>query len=344
MTNDSLDSNQSHNHNLHKPNHNNNYKCKYMVTGGNGLIGSAIQSIVKKTDSEEAEWIFLSSADGDLRNRDQTIEIFEKYKPEFVIHLAAKVGGLFKNMSEKLEFFRENMAINDNVVQCCHSFGVKKCICCLSTCIFPDTTSYPIDETMIHLGPPHHSNEGYAYAKRMLDILTKLYNERYPNGCKFIPVIPTNIFGPNDNFDLNSGHVIPNLINKAHESKTLSVPLVVFGSGKPKRQFIYSLDLAKLIVLVLNNYQSTDPIILSVGEDQEISISDAVNVISKVAELNQPIVYDLTKADGQFKKTANNSKLINWLRTEKIDFEFTPFDEAISKTWEWFQMNKIDSI
>lgn len=313
--------------------------CKVLVTGGRGLIGHAIQSITKNDDSNE--WIFVGSSDADLRMLDQTDALFQKHRPQYVIHLAAKVGGLFKNMAEKLEFFRDNMAINDNVLQCCHIYGVKKCICCLSTCIFPDQTTYPIDETMIHNGPPHPSNEGYAYAKRMLDVLVRLYNERYQDGCKFVSIVPTNIFGPHDNFNLDSGHVIPNLIKKTYDAKDLSVPLVVYGSGKPKRQFIYSLDLARLILMVLDRYETTEPMILSVGENDEISITDAAQTIASVAQFDQPIIYDTSKADGQYKKTANNSKLMNWIKEQNIDFIFTPFEQAIRETCQWYILNQI---
>jgi len=148
-----------------------------MVTGGSGLVGKGIQAALEKgrvgpTPANE-RWVFLSSKDADLRDAESTRLVFAKHKPTYVIHLAAMVGGLFKNMSHKVEFWRENVAMNDNVMHCSKEFGVKKLVSCLSTCIFPDKTSYPIDETMIHNGPPHRSNEGYAYAKRMIDVLNR---------------------------------------------------------------------------------------------------------------------------------------------------------------------------
>ena len=128
---------------------------------------------------DDERWIFLSSKDGDLRNSYETKNVFKLYKPTHVIHLAAMVGGLFKNMKSNLQFFQDNMAINHNVLESCNEFNVKKCISCLSTCIFPDEINYPIDETMIHDGPPHSSNEGYAFAKRMLEVESRLYNRYY---------------------------------------------------------------------------------------------------------------------------------------------------------------------
>ena len=164
-----------------------------MVTGGTGLYGSAIKTYVDQTASEQgATWVFLSSKDGDLRDRAQTEAIFERVKPTHVVHLAAMVGGLFANMAKKVEFYRENMLMNDNVMECCRIYEVEKLVSCLSTCIFPDKTSYPIDESMVHDGAPHSSNEGYAYAKRMIEVMNRCYAEEY--GCKFTAVIPTNIY------------------------------------------------------------------------------------------------------------------------------------------------------
>uniref|UniRef100_A0AC34GD59 NAD-dependent epimerase/dehydratase domain-containing protein n=1 Tax=Panagrolaimus sp. ES5 TaxID=591445 RepID=A0AC34GD59_9BILA len=147
-----------------------------LVTGGSGLVGTAISKVVIGGECRVNEnWKFISSSDCDLTDLEAVRRLFEAVKPTHVIHLAAMVGGLFHNMSHNLEFFTKNMAINQNVLQCCHEFDVKKCVSCLSTCIFPDKTSYPIDETMIHNGPPHPSNFGYSYAKRMIDVLNHGY-------------------------------------------------------------------------------------------------------------------------------------------------------------------------
>lgn len=151
-------------------------KQTVLVTGGGGLVGKAISHVLENEKSPlfgkrpNEEWIFLTSKDGDLRSMEATKQIFEKYKPTKVLHLAALVGGLFKNMNRKAEMYRDNMLINDNVIHTAYLTGVEKLVSCLSTCIFPDKTTYPINETMIHDGPPHDSNIGYAYAKRMIDI------------------------------------------------------------------------------------------------------------------------------------------------------------------------------
>lgn len=195
-----------------------------LVTGGSGLVGQAVQHIIASGNDDVRfgkrkgeTWIFLTSKEGDLRKMEATREIFEKYRPTHVLHLAAMVGGLFRNMKYKAEMYRDNVLINDNVIHCAHENKVKKVVSCLSTCIFPDKTTYPIDETMIHNGPPHDSNFGYAYAKRMIDVQNQSYYEQY--GDHFTSVIPTNIFGPFDNYDLENAHVIPGLIHKCHLAK-----------------------------------------------------------------------------------------------------------------------------
>ena len=151
-------------------------------------------------------------------------------------------------------------------------------ISCLSTCIFPDKTTYPIDETMVHRGPPHFSNEGYAYAKRMIEVMDRLYAEEY--GCHFTAIVPTNIYGPYDNYEIEGGHVVPGLIHKFYKAKQAGEPVVVWGSGKPLRQFIYNIDMGELILWVLREYEEIQPIILSVDEADEVSISEVVEYVA----------------------------------------------------------------
>ncbi|KAI5714023.1 hypothetical protein M8J76_009704 [Diaphorina citri] len=236
-----------------------------LVTGGTGLVGKAIEKIVKEEEKRDDEtWIFL----------------FSKYKPTHVIHLAAMVGGLFHNMSHNLDFFRVNMKINDNVLDTSYKQGVKKVVSCLSTCIFPDKTTYPIDETMVHNGPPHPSNFGYSHAKRMLDVLNKAYYQQH--GVTYTSVIPCNVFGPHDNYNLESSHVIPGLIRKLYDTiEKGGDEFKVLGTGKPLRQFIYSLDLARLFIWVLREYDSVEPIILSVDEKDEVTIAEVAEAIAK---------------------------------------------------------------
>lgn len=220
------------------------------------------------------------------------------------------------------------------MLQVSYETGVQKVISCLSTCIFPDKTSYPIDETMVHNGPPHSSNYGYSYAKRLIDVANHAYNEQH--GCNFTSVVPCNVFGPYDNFNLKAAHVVPALIHKLYDAKQRGDDkFVVFGSGKPLRQFIYSMDLARLFLWVLREYNEIDPIILSVDESAEVSIKQVAEEISKAFDFKGEIVFDTTQSDGQFKKTASNAKLRKYLP----DFKFTPFPKAVKETVDWYMKN-----
>ncbi|CAH0392509.1 unnamed protein product [Bemisia tabaci] len=306
-----------------------------LVTGGSGLVGQAIKKVVETEKREGEKFVFLSSKDGDLADAEATRKIFEKYRPTHVIHLAAKVGGLFDNMAHNLDFLRQNIHINDNVLQTSYETGVFKVVSCLSTCIFPDKTTYPINETMVHNGPPHNSNYGYSYAKRLIDISNRGYYDQY--GKIFTSVIPCNVFGPHDNFNLKSSHVIPGLIRKLYDAMERGdKEFVVLGSGKPLRQFIYSLDLAKLFLWVLREYDEVEPVILSVDEKDEVSIEEVARLIAKSFSYQGMIRFDSSAADGQYKKTACNNKLRSLIGTE---FKFTPLAEAIQETVAWFQNN-----
>jgi GDP-L-fucose synthase len=303
-----------------------------MVTGGTGLVGKAIEYSVREENNSNDKWIFLSSKDCDFRSSTETEDLFNRIKPTHVIHLAAFVGGLYKNMRCNADFLRDNLLINDNVLFNSHKHNVVRLVSCLSTCIFPDKTSYPIDETMLNNGPPHKSNYGYAYAKRLIAAQNMAYNEQY--GHHFTSVIPTNVFGPNDNYNIEDSHVIPGLIHKCMLAVENKTPLVISGTGSPLRQFIYSRDLARLIIWTLHEYPEIDPIILSVGADEEISIKTVATAIAKEFGLSD-LKFDPTKADGQHKKTACNDKLRKYLP----DFKFTPFEVAIKESVDWFKQN-----
>lgn len=315
-----------------------------LVTGGSGLVGNGIKSVIRKEEGSEksfnVKWIFLSSKDGDLSDVSQTEKIFETYKPTHVIHLAAMVGGLFYNMRANLDFFRKNMSINDNVLQMSYKYNVQKVVSCLSSCIFPHEVVYPITENMLHNGKPHNSNFGYSYAKRMLDVMNQAYQEIIDLEAKkgenriFTSIIPCNIYGPYDNFDLEKGHVIPNLIHKAYLSKNEN-EFKMCGTGKAQRQFIYSQDLGRLLIWVIFNYKEKEPIILSVDEQDEISINDVAKIILKSMNMKHTIKYSINEEDGQFKKTVSNAKIKKYLP----DFKFTPIDAGIKETIEWFENN-----
>jgi len=310
-----------------------------LVTGGNGLVGSAIQKILFEDLSSllnislnSYTFIFSTSKDCNLLNYDDTFNYFSLVNPVFVIHLAAKVGGLFRNMNNKVEMYLDNIKMNNNVLEVCHKLKVTKVVSCLSTCIFPDKVEYPINETMLHIGEPHSSNNTYSYAKRMLDILSKAYQEQYDDN--FICIIPTNIYGPNDNFNLADSHVIPGLIHKCYLAKKNNEPFVIYGSGSPLRQFIYSIDLARLILWSLFVYDKRDTIILSNSEKDEISIKTVASEIASIFEYDN-IKFDTTRSDGQYRKTADNSKLLSYLP----NFKFTDIKTGLKETISWFNEN-----
>lgn len=307
-------------------------KMKILVTGGKGLVGSAIQSISHKY-SNKYDFFFAGSKDCDLTNYKNTKIFFEKVKPDYIIHLAAEVGGLYKNMNYKVDMLEKNLSINTNVLKCGHELKVKKIISCLSTCIFPDKTTYPINEEMLHNGPPHKSNDAYAYAKRILEVQSKAYQEQY--GDNFICVIPTNIYGPNDNYSLENGHVIPALIHRCFLNKQNGEKFIVRGTGKPLRQFIYSEDLADLIMWTLEEYNDKESIILSVDEKDEVSIEDVARNIAKTFDYEEMVEFDISFSDGQYKKTTDNGKLVKLYG----NYKFTKIEDGIQKSVEWFTKN-----
>jgi GDP-L-fucose synthase len=303
---------------------------RLLVTGSNGLVGSQFKG----------DLIAITSKVCDLRDKKQTEDVFNFYtnietQKDFavdkIIHCAAKVGGVGGNMKYKGDFFYDNIMINTNVIEAARKYGVKKLVAFLSTCVFPNDIEYPLTESKIHLGPPHNSNDAYAYSKRMSEVQIRAYREQY--GLNYTSVIPTNIYGPNDNFDIENGHVIPSLIHKCYLARENGTDLKIWGSGQPLREFIYSKDVAELTLWVLENYNESEPIILSTSE--EISIKDVVGVIVEAMNFKGNVIFDKTKPDGQFRKPSDNSKLMSYLP----DFKFTPFDVGIKETVEWFEKN-----
>lgn len=303
-----------------------------LITGGTGLVGSAIKTISKDYESKY-NFIYVERKMCDLLNYNSTLAYFMENKPDYVIHLAANVGGLFKNMENPVQMLEENLLINLNVVKAAHFVKVEKLIACLSTCIFPDKTTYPISENDLHNGPPHTSNEGYAYSKRIVQTLCNSYNKQY--GEKFVCIIPTNIYGPYDNFNLNDAHVIPALIHKCFLAREKREKFIVSGTGTPLRQFIYAEDLAKNIMWVLEEYNETEPIILATDEADEISIEQVARIIAREFDYEQFLEFDTTKADGQYKKTASNQKF----RKYNPDFSFSKIEKGLQDTISWFKQN-----
>ena len=288
-----------------------------LVTGGRGLVGSSLSGDINRVGSEF-----------DLRDKAVTDKLFSDLSPKNVIHCAARVGGLGGNMNHKGEFFYDNIMMNTNVIESCRIHNVKKLVCFLSTCVFPSDVEYPLTEKKIHLGPPHNTNDSYSYAKRMAEVQIRAYREQY--GLNYVTVIPSNIYGPNDNFDLANGHVVPSLIHKCYLAKKNNTPFKIWGSGKPLREFIFSKDVGKLTEWVLDNYEGEEPLILSTSD--EVSIKDVVNLIVKHMSFDGEVIWESDKPDGQFRKPSDNSKLLSYLP----DFKFTSLDEGLKETIDWF--------
>lgn len=292
---------------------------KVLVTGGNGLVGSALDADVR------------IGREIDLRDPHQTLELFKYHQPTHVIHCAAKVGGVGGNMSHKGEYFYDNIMMNTNVIESARLVNVQRLVNFLSVCIFPDDVEYPLTEQKIHLGKPHFSNDAYAYAKRMSDVQINAYREQY--GINYTSVIPTNIYGPNDNFSLVHGHVIPMLMHKLYLAQRDNTDFVVWGSGKAKREFIYSKDLGRLVTWVLDEYVEPEPIILSTAE--EVSIADLVDILVQSFYFKGRVIFDTSKPEGQYRRPSDISKIKHYLP----NFQFTPMETAIRDTVEWFINN-----
>lgn len=296
-----------------------------LVTGSNGLVGSALREIIKD------DVYFASREDADLTNYAETEELFLRVKPDKVIHLAALVGGIGGNLMHSGEYFRNNLQININTLEAARKVGVKRLVSFMSTCVFPNDGPYPLTPDSLHLGQPHPSNFGYAYAKRMLEVQSRAYRAQW--GLDYVVAIPTNIFGPHDNFNLVEGHVVPALIHKTFIAKETKSNLTVWGSGKPLREFIYSKDVATLTLWMLENYSESEPLILTSGK--EIAINELVTTVTSEMGFKGDIHFDETKPDGQFRKPSSNSALLEKLS----DFQFTSLDLGIKKTVEWFESN-----
>ena len=289
---------------------------KILVTGGSGLVGSCVKG--KKPSFSEV----------DLMREDDISEYIIDHKLDYVINCAAKVGGVKENKNKPGEFFRDNMQMTLNLFEACRKTGVKKILNVLSTCVFPDVASYPLTPDQLHKGEPHSTNFAYAYAKRMIEVMSRAYRQQY--NLNAVSVIPCNVYGPRDNFNLESSHVLPALIHKCYLAKINNTDLHVWGTGKPTREFIYSEDLGSILNWTLENYDNTDPLIVS--SDQEISISALVDKITTAMEFSGNIIYN-NELDGQLKKPSDNSEF------NKRKMKLTSIDEGIEKTVNWFVSN-----
>lgn len=297
-----------------------------LVTGSGGLIGHAIQRVGGHEDI-----FFADRSHADLTRAHEVEDLFSRVRPTRVVHLAARVGGIGGNINAAGQFFYENSLINTNVLEVARRNEVKKLVSLMSTCIFPNDATYPLTPEQLHLGEPHPSNFGYAYAKRMLDVQNRAYHAQW--GLQYFSAIPTNVYGPFDNFSLDEGHVVGSLIHKAFRSKASGMPLQVWGSGRPLREFVYADDVAQILLSLIKDYTGVSPVIIT--NAQETSIRTLVEVIVQSFGFTGEIEFDSTKPDGQLRKPSSRSGLNSMLPK----FSFTELEIGIRKTVKWFEQN-----
>lgn len=311
------------------------------VSGGTGLLGNALISLLKE---EHFNVLAPTSRDLNFLNKNQIeqyLSVFECVdgqgmysKITHAFHLAAKVGGVKANSDALGTFYHDNIVMNTNFLQSCLKYNIPKVVSVLSTCVYPDApyVSYPLTEDQLHLGPPHDSNFGYAYAKRMLDVQTRAYRKQY--GVNYVTVIPNNLFGEYDNFHLEDSHVIPALMRKIWEAKLNNKPTVeIWGDGSPLREFTYSGDIANILLKVAEEYNEEQP--LNIGNTEEHSIASVAKKLVEYLEYDGKLFFNTDKPSGQFRKPSSNKKLLE--KTKWRSEDYTPFDIALKKTCDWFK-------
>ena len=302
---------------------------KIFVAGHHGMVGSAL---VRRLKSEGFSNLLVRDRSKlDLRDDSAVAKFFAEEKPSVVILAAAKVGGIKANNDFPVEFLLENLRIQNNVIQAAYENGARKLLFLGSSCIYPKFAPQPIPETALLSGPLEPTNEAYVIAKIAGIKLCQAYAREYD--ANFISVMPTNLYGPNDNFDLETSHVLAALLRKAHEAKTRKDrKLTVWGSGKPRREFLHVDDLASACLLLLEKYDSSE--IINVGCGEDISIRELAELICEVVGFDGHLAWDVTKPDGTPRKLLDVSKLraLGWKPS-------IPLRDGIARTYEWFLAN-----
>lgn len=301
--------------------------ARVFVAGHNGMVGSAI---VRRLQQEDCTVLMEDRSTLDLTDQRGVSDWFQDSRPDVVFVAAARVGGILANDQNPVAFLLDNLKIQSNVIESAYASGVRKLIFLGSSCIYPREASQPISEEALLTGPLESTNEWYAIAKIAGIKLCQAYKKNF--GTDFISAMPCNLYGVNDNFDLSSSHVLPALIRKAHDAKERRVPLEVWGSGKPQREFLFADDAADAVVFLAKNYSGYEHV--NVGAGQDISISGLVEKICRVVGFDGEIRYDASKPDGTMKKLMAVDKLTNLGWTPKVTL-----DEGLGLTYEWYQAN-----
>lgn len=307
-----------------------NLNSKIYIAGHRGLVGSAI---VRNLQAQGfTNLIFRTFEELNLLDQVATKEFFEKEKPEYVFLAAAKVGGIAANDTLPAEFIFQNLQIQNNIIHNAYLNGAKKLLFLGSSCIYPRDCAQPIKEEYLLTGPLEKTNEAYAIAKIAGIKMCQAYNKQY--GTKFISVMPTNLYGPNDNFDLESSHVLPALLRKFHDAKIENQnEVVMWGTGSPMREFLFVDDLADACVHLMKTYDGSD--IVNIGTGQDVTIKDLALLIKNVVGFEGEIVNDTTKPDGTPRKLLDVSKLHSLGWQHKVSLK-----EGLKITYDWFLKNK----
>ena len=308
-----------------------NKSDKIFVAGHRGMVGSAI---VRRLESDGFNNLLTRDhSQLDLANESAVAKFFAEKRPTIVIVAAARVGGIKANDDFPVEFLLENLQIQNNVIHSAYESGVRKLLFLGSSCIYPKFALQPIPETALLSGPLEPTNEAYAIAKIAGVKLCQAFSREY--GAKFVSAMPTNVYGPNDNFDLETSHVLAALLRKAHEAKMRNdQTLVVWGTGKPRREFLHVDDLASACLLLLEKYDSTE--IINVGCGEDISIRELAELICDVVGFDGELAWDATKPDGTPRKLLDVTKLraLGWKPA-------IPLRDGIARTYEWFRANSV---
>src|SRR3989344_3683499 len=301
---------------------------KVLVTGKNGLVGAALQQV---GSSSIHQMVFVGREEADLTKECEVEALFRLIKPDWVVHTAAKVGGIGGNLKEPAAYFYQNILMNSFMIHYAWKYGVQKFLAFSSVCVFPD--GIPIlKESLMQQGEPYYTQFAYAGAKRAIDIQLQAYKKQYGirNYCS---IIPGNIFGKCDYYNLESAHVIPSLIHKIHHAKKMGQPLKVWGNGTPKREFIYSEDLARIIFKIIELEEIPERILIS--NDRQVTIKELVEKLCRAADFKGKVVLEKEKSNGQLARPSDLSVLRSLIGYP----HYTEMEEALTMSYKWFEEN-----